>query len=158
LFIPIILQGAEVSFTTRAIHDNGLRYISAAESEEAVSHKEILYGEEHCAQTVVVVEGPLDVWAGGPGFACTFGTAFTPAQLLRISRYPRKILCYDSGDSAGELAVAGLAAALAVMPGTTEIVKLHTGKDAASADYDEIIELRRYAFGSEEGCGRIRNL
>lgn len=159
LFIPIMLQGDPVSFTTRAIHDNGLRYISAAETEEAVPHKDLLYGEEHCAQTVVVVEGPLDVWAGGPGFACTFGTAFTPSQLLRISRYPRKILCYDAGgDTAGAVAVEGLAAALAVMPGTTEIVRLQTGKDTAAADYEEILELRRFAFGSEVGCGRIRDI
>jgi hypothetical protein len=161
LYIPVLLQGDEVSYTTRAIHDNGLRYISAAEDEEAVSHKDLLYGEEHCAQTVLVVEGPLDVWSVGPGCCCTFGTAFTPAQLLRLSRYPRRVLCYDAemeGTGAGDKAVASLAAALSVMPGTTEVVKLSTGKDPSAARYEEVLELRRFAFGSEQGCGRIRNL
>lgn len=157
LFIPIYMQGRPVSWTTRSIAPNpGLRYISASEDEEAVNHKTLLYGEEHCSQTVVVCEGPLDVWAVGPGAVCTFGTAFTPAQLNRIAKYSRRILCYDAaGDRAGESAVAALGAVLSMMPGTTDIVKLTTANDPGAAACAELRELREFAFGDSYGIGKL---
>lgn len=159
LFIPVYLDGQPVSWTTRSIaKDPGLRYISASEDEEAISHKTLLYGEEHCDQTVIVVEGPLDVWAVGPGAVCTFGTAFTPQQLNRLAKYSRRILVYDAqGDTAGERAVEGLGAALAMLPGTTDIVKLTTGSDPGSASCDELMELRYFAFGASYGIGKLWN-
>lgn len=160
LVIPIFLDGRAVSWTSRSIaKDPGLRYISADPTEEAVPHKSLLYGEEHCGQSVIVCEGPLDVWAIGPGAVCTFGTAFTPAQLNRLARFSRRVLVYDSdANRAGENAVAKLAAVLSMLPGTNEIIKLDTGSDPGAAHPVELTELRQHVFGNGYGCGKLEHL
>src|SRR6185295_14603784 len=85
LVIPIEDEHGEVvSFTTRQLHDRGIRYKSAAPDEEVVSHKEVLYGERWASNAVIVVEGPLDAWSIGMGAVATFGLAVTDAQLDRL--------------------------------------------------------------------------
>lgn len=160
LVIPIHLDGVPVSWTSRSIAKNpGLRYISADATEELVPHKTLLYGEEHCDQSVIVCEGPLDVWAVGPGAVCTFGTAFTPAQLNRLAKFSRRVLVYDrDANRAGDNAVAQLAGVLSMLPGTNEIIKLDTGSDPGAATFAELTELRKYVFGNGYGCGKLEYL
>jgi len=67
LFIPIIYKGRMVSWTTRTIGETGLRYISAQPGQELMPHKTLLYGQDYVRHTVIIVEGPMDVWAIGPG-------------------------------------------------------------------------------------------
>lgn len=143
LFIPILLGGKLVSWTTRAIADAGGRYRSAGEEEESVPHKTLLYGEDKVlGPAVVVVEGPLDVWAVGPGAVCTFGVAFTPGQLARLARYPARVVCFDA-EPDGRRAAEEACAQLSLLPGETYRAEFTTGKDAASADPEEVHELRR---------------
>lgn len=144
LFIPIFHGGKMVSWTTRSIKpDEKLRYLSAALTEEAIPHKEILYGGDYCRHAVIVHEGPLDVWATGPGAVATCGTGYTDQQLLAIARYPRRVVCFDVEPAAQERATA-LCGDLAVFPGETLNVVLETGNDPASCDPAEILELQQY--------------
>jgi hypothetical protein len=144
LFIPIHHAGKIVSWTTRSIkRDEKLRYLSASASEEAIPHKEILYGGDYCRHTVIVHEGPLDVWATGPGAVAVCGTSYTDRQLLAIARYPRRVVCFDAEPVAQERAK-GLCSDLAVFPGETLNVVLETGNDPASCDFSEIEALRQY--------------
>lgn len=98
IFMPWELHGETVSWTTRTISDSSsLRYLSASEEEEILNHKELLYGEDLVrGHGVGVVEGQPDAWAGGPGFVATGGTSFTRAQVLRMSRYLRVVICFDA--------------------------------------------------------------
>jgi len=142
LFIPIHYGGDVVSWTTRAIGDKvTLRYVSASPTEEILDHKNLLYGEDYCRHTIIVHEGPLDAWAIGPGATATFGTTYSPAQINRIARYPRRVICFDS-DRAAQQRARALCAQLALFSGETDNVVLDA-KDAGSASEKERQELRK---------------
>lgn len=143
LWIPIHLNGRVVSWTTRMIGSGeGQRYISAAPEQEEVNHKELLYGEDHAGHAVVVVEGPVDVWAIGPGAVAILGLMTTPQQIERIGRYPVRAICTDAEPAALRRAER-LADVLQHYPGSTDVIELETGSDPADADPDEMREIRQ---------------
>lgn len=141
IFIPIMLQGEVVSFTTRSLLATGTRYISAGPSEESVDHRDLLYGEDYCGNAVVVHEGPFDVWRTGPGSVATLGTSYSKAQVRRIARYPRRVVCFDNEPDAQRRA-RKLCSLVEVFPGETYNVVLK-GKDASASSRKEIRKLRR---------------
>lgn len=141
LFIPIVYRGEMVSWTTRSISDRAdRRYRSAKASQEVLNHKHLLYGEDHCLHGVIVHEGPIDVWRTGAGAVATFGTDFTQAQVRRLARYAKRVVCFDNVPEA-QLQANKLCDALSAFPGTTYNVRLDA-KDAAEAHAGEIAELR----------------
>lgn len=141
IWIPIHLHGKVVSWTTRAIIDEGLRYQSAKAEQEKINAKDLLYGEDYCRSTVIVHEGPLDVWRTGPGSVATLGIDFSEAQVDRIAKYPVRVICYDS-EPAAQRQARKLTFVLEMFPGTTYNVILR-GKDASASDPREIRKLRR---------------
>lgn len=142
LFIPVHQQDRMVSWTTRSISSKAsLRYINADPEEEAVPIKSVLYGADHCTNCCVVVEGPFDVWKIGPGAVCTFGTQYTQAQLLQISRFPVRVICFDSEPQAQKQAQK-LIEELQPFPGKTYRAVLDA-KDPGSASETELSELRK---------------
>ena len=105
LFIPIYLRGDMVSWTTRSIlPDANSRYISARPEEEKYHHKHLLYGEDYCTDTIIICEGPTDVWNIGPGAVATFGLNYTKWQVARMVKYPNRIICFDNSDDAQNMA------------------------------------------------------
>jgi hypothetical protein len=143
LFIPIFWGEQAVSWTSRRLHDEGgnsPRYLTAKPNEEALSHKKILYGLDHCRDSVIVVEGPFDVWRIGFGAVCTFGVAYTRSQIALLSRYPTRVICYDAERDAQKRA-RKLCRELSAFGGTTHNVVLDA-KDPAEASQEEIRELR----------------
>lgn len=142
LWIPIRNPAGEtVSWTTRAIGDQKLRYISAAADQESEPHRELLYGAELARDAVIVVEGPTDAWAIGPGAVATCGVGFSPQQVAAISHYPVRVVCFDRDRQAQRRAIR-LCESLAVFPGKVSNVELETGGDPADADPAEIAEIR----------------
>ena len=144
LFIPIFdRNGYEVSWTTRAISTEvERRYISAELSEEVIPHKSLLYGAHLAGQSIIVVEGPVDAWAIGPGAVATFGLSVNRSQLNEIAKYPRRTICFDT-EPAAQARAKRLYNDLRYLSGVTKRATLETGKDAATADQTEICELRR---------------
>lgn len=149
LVIPIHDKtGKVVSWTTRAIRDgeNVVRYVSAKPEQEAIHHKELLYGEHLARSSIVVVEGPISAWGGGPGFVATLGLVITPQQIASMVKYPIRAICFDATPDAQKRA-RKLCRLLSSCPGQTENIELETGKDTAEASRDEISEIReRYLF------------
>jgi len=142
IFIPIHYRGEMVSWTTRAIVDDVRpRYKSANADEEMYPAKSLLYGEDHVRQSVIVCEGPTDVWAIGPGAVATFGTAFTLEQVKRIAKYPRRVILFDS-EPAAQKQARKLCRQLEVLDGDTFHVTL-AAKDPGSAKEKEIKKLRK---------------
>lgn len=143
LFIPIIHDGEMISWTTRAIgEDVERRYVNAARDQEVWSPKQFLYGSDYARSAVVVHEGPIDVWATGPGAVALMGLTYTVDQVQRLSRFPVRAICFDAEPNAQQRAHK-LAAELAKFPGDTIVVELETGKDTAEADRKEVQEIRR---------------
>lgn len=141
LFIPVNLGDKPVSWTTRAIGDATVRYVSAKPEHESVALKSTLYGSHLTKQSCVVVEGPVDVWRIGPGAVALYGLSYTPAQVALIAKYPVRAICLDNEHTAQRRA-RKLADDLAPFAGVTYVVQL-SGKDAAEAPAEEIAELRR---------------
>lgn len=141
VFIPIMYRGECVSWTTRALNNNGKRYISARPAQEKISIKQILYGDDWVRGTIIINEGPTDAWAIGPGAAATCGTGYTQAQLLAMSRHPQRYVCFDNEPDAQRRARA-LVDDLAMFPGHTANIQLDA-HDAGSAKPREIRQLRK---------------
>ena len=140
LIIPVHQNREVVTWTARALNDLGRRYFTAPDRCSRVPIKDTLYGEDHVSNAVLIVEGPLDVWAVGPGAVCTYGIAFTHTQVLRLSRYPKRVVCFDSEADAQRRARA-LCAQLACQPGEVVNIQL-SAKDAGSANPRELALLR----------------
>lgn len=144
IYIPITHQGKRVSWTTRSIApDAEQRYISASASQETVPHKSLVYGADHCRHGIVIVEGPADAWAIGPGAGALFGTAFSIPQVRQLIRFLYRTVCFDSSPDA-QARARELASQLSVFPGVTQVVQLDA-KDPGSAGSRELSRLRRAA-------------
>ena len=142
IFIPVHLNGRIVSWTTRSIGDHPVRYMSAnSERDGGMPIKDLLYGEDFARHTVVVVEGPADAWKIGPGAAATFGIAFSQEQVVRLSRFPVRVVCFDAEPQA-QRAARRLCEALQVFPGETLRVILPSG-DPGEASDTEIMKIRQ---------------
>jgi DNA primase len=141
LWIPIHYRGKIVSWTTRGLTDKEPRYVSASPEEEAIPHKDLLYGSDLAGNTIIVHEGPLDVWATGPGAVCTFGVQVTDSQIAKIAEYPRRIIVFDN-EAAAQRRARRLVDSLSVFSGVTIRACLASGNDAAVADVVELDELR----------------
>lgn len=143
IWFPITLNGKVMSWTTRSISEKGGRYVTARPDQEIMSARRLLFGMDKARHTIIVVEGPLDAVAVGPGAVATMGIAYTAAQAALIARFPRRVICFDAEPDAQRQA-ARLARELAPFDGVTYQVKLATGKDASRADRREVQELRDY--------------
>jgi len=143
LFIPITYRGVLVSWTTRAIGNRvSLRYISAP-AEMAQNPKDFIYGLDYCTHTIVVVEGPVDVWKIGPGAGALLGTTFTTAQVKQLAQIPRRFICFDSSKEAQSKA-RELCEQLACFPGETTNLVI-SAKDPGEASEAELKEIRHVA-------------
>ncbi len=142
ILIPIYYQGKAVSWSTRSIGKASPKYVSASPSEEAMNHRELLYGEDYCRHAIIIHEGPADVWQTGPGSVALFGTGYSAAQMAKIARYPIRVICLDNEPQAQQRA-RRLTDELSPFPGETYNVRLDA-KDAGEASPAEIQELRKF--------------
>lgn len=142
VWIPIYHRGAIVSWTARSISKTAeKRYISAGAQQESVSHKKILFGADFAGVSAVIVEGPLDAVKIGRGAVATCGTSYTRPQLLAMSKFPIRAVCFDNEPDARKRA-AELTEELSMFPGETYNVTLDA-KDAGEASGKELRKLRR---------------
>lgn len=140
LFLPVTVHNKQASWTTRAVGNVELRYISADPADERVPLKHTLYGQDLARQSVIVVEGPTDAWRIGPGAVATYGLSHTPAQVAAIGRYSVRVICFD-GEPTAQRRARKLADDLACVPGETYVVTL-SGKDPCDSPAAELAELR----------------
>jgi len=140
LFIPALLGGEVVSWTTRGVGMEK-RYDSAPAESERVPIKSILYGGDLCSHAVVCCEGPLDAWAIGPGGVATCGLGITALQVVALAAYPVRVVCFDNEEKAQRRAEE-VCLELAPFPGETFNVCL-SGKDASRSPKSEIEKLKR---------------
>jgi hypothetical protein len=146
IFIPVYMDGVLVSWTSRATTKSGPRYRTATNDQSALPVGTIVYGLDKVSHTAIIVEGPTDAWAVGPGAVAVLGVSYTDAQVHRLANVPRKVICFDSSLSAQRRAY-DLAGLLSTYGTDTVIVELETGSDPAEADKAEIEELRTRYLG-----------
>ncbi len=141
IFIPAIHHGKTVSWTTRSVLDTGTRYVNAGVEEEAIPLKKLLFGEDFIRHATIVTEGPFDCMRIGPGCVATCGIGFSRTQVLRTSKYPVRVIVFDSEPKAQDRA-RELCEALAPFPGKTIRVELDAA-DPGSASKNEVRRLRK---------------
>ena len=141
LYIPIHYRHEPISWTTRAIGESRMRYISARPEQERMPLKTVLYGADMAGHAIVITEGPTDAWAIGPGGVATLGLNWTPEQLERMKQYPIRVVCFDNSREA-QVRARKLTDYLSLFVGETYRVCL-SGKDPASSPKHEIKELRK---------------
>lgn len=142
IIIPIHREGEIVSWTSRSISDDGIRYITASNRQSSVPISQVLYGMDYVRNSVVVCEGPTDVWKIGPGAVALLGLSVSPWQMEWLSRIPNRLICLDNRPEAMRT-TRHLYDNLAVFGGKTYKVTL-SGKDAADSDESEIEEIRAF--------------
>jgi DNA primase len=145
IIIPIYFQGALVSYTSRDVTGRAeLKYKACPQAEEVVKHKKTIYGLDRAsAGTVIVVEGPPDVWRLGPGAVALYGTAFTPTQVGLLKEFERRFIFFDSGEVEAANQAQKLADLLSVFPGVTEVLDLGEEMDPADLTYKEALAIRK---------------
>ena len=101
IIIPIYQQGKLVSFHSRDITGEAATPKKACKMEDEVVHfKDTLYGYDRCkSNTVIVSEGPFDVWRWGYGAVCTWGIKFTERQVDLLSTFKNIFIIFDSSDT-----------------------------------------------------------
>lgn len=115
-------EGLLVNFQGRALGEaaHRPRYVTYRPDV----NKNLLYGEHKIhslTDTVVVVEGPADVWRLGAGAVATLGVGWSETQAELISQYSHRYIYFDP-DNAGRERAEVLATWLALYPGETEII------------------------------------
>lgn len=145
LFIPVIHQGVKVAWQTRSLNDlpNVPRYLSSSVDDSKHHLKSLLYGEDYCRNAIIICEGPTDVWRIGPGAVATFGTAVTPAQVYRISKYPVKAICFDDNRVAQVAADMLAEQLLDISGGPIHNFHIGEGLDPGSMDPEQVKEIRQ---------------
>lgn len=98
IIIPIYQNGKLVSFHSRDITGKASIPKKACKSENEVVHfKDTLYGYDRVkSNTVIVSEGPFDVWRWGYGAVCTWGIKFTEKQVDLLSTFKNIFIIFDS--------------------------------------------------------------
>lgn len=103
LYIPIVHEGRQVSFQTRATKaESKLKYISCPAEFESMNHKEILYMSQNFHSDLgIIVEGVTDVWKLGDRAAATFGIGFKSKQVSEIANtFKKAIILFDDDPQA----------------------------------------------------------
>ena len=144
IIIPIYFRGKLVSFQGRDITDKQrLRYKSLEIEKSVIHYKHTLYNIDNCiGDTVVVFEGPTDVWRWGVGGVATFSTAVTEQQIWLLSRYRRVFFMFDTGEESQGLALKA-ARKLACMGVVVEVLDLEMERDPGELTESEVHELRK---------------
>lgn len=144
IIIPIYFRGKLMSFQGRDITDRQrLRYKSLDIEKSVMHYKHTLYGIDYCeGNTVVVMEGPFDVWRWGDGAVATYGTTITEWQVRLLSRYRKVFFLFDAEEEAQRLALKA-AGKLACMGVGVEVVDLEGECDPAELNESEVRGLKK---------------
>lgn len=100
IIIPIYQGGRLVSYHSRDITGEAKIAKKACKIEDEVVHfKDTLYGYDRVkSNTVIVSEGPFDVWRWGYGAVCTWGIKFSERQVDLLTTFKNIFIIFDSSN------------------------------------------------------------
>jgi len=142
IIIPVIENEIIVNFTSRTIiKDKEPRYKMASieNDKPIIDLADLLYNFDTVNSKGLILEGPTDVWNVGDGSTCTFGTALSKAQMLKLAQLDLAVLVFDA-----EAMEDAMRLEYQIKPFVdTEIVELDPGLDPAQLTADEVLDLKR---------------
>ena len=140
IVIPYKRRGDTFSYQSRDYTGKRTpKYMACPKEEEAIPHKSVLYGMEYVrSPSVVLVEGPFDVWRVGRGRAvCGSGVELTPAQINILSKY-KKVYGWFDPDKAGQRQIEEVAERVQELGRTEFLVIPGTDRDPADMTNNEV--------------------
>lgn len=98
------------------------KYKVSHNKDITVSPASLLYGINKVpGDTIVIVEGPTDVWRLGPGAVAVLGIDWKTDQANLLRRFARRFIMFDPEADAAKKAI-GLARWLSLFQGSTEVI------------------------------------
>lgn len=115
-------DGKTVSWGGRAIGNDSRKYRMMEEEKCGEDPRTMIYGIHNVpGDSVIVVEGPADVWNVGPGACGTLGIDWKVEQANQLRQFTNRFVLFDPEPKAQRKAQQ-LADWLGTFPGHTEIV------------------------------------
>lgn len=143
IIAPIYYRGKMVSYQGRDYTDlQTLRYKACAEPDELLHHKLILYNIKKKYKKIILVEGITDVWRMGSRTVALFGTGYTKAQLILLSRLYRQVFILFDSEQEAQKRATNLMSELTALGVETENVVLSSG-DPGDLTTKEARDLKR---------------
>jgi DNA primase len=146
IIIPITYNNRLVSYTSRAIDPNEkVRYRTCTKEFERRHHKHCLYGLDFAVgKSVLVLEGPMDVWRFGIGAVSTFGIKYTEAQVMLLYKnFDRIFTMFDETETEAQQKASQLTAQLSTMGKAAEHITLGVDHDPAELKDEDAKYLMR---------------
>jgi len=142
IIAPIYQDKELVCYQGRDITNKAsAKYKSCHDEDAVIPIKSCLYGIDKCKDDwIIITEGVTKVWRLRTNATCTFGTAVTDAQLLRLSKFQRRYIFFDA-DEAGREGADNLAGRLSVLSGRTEICLVPGIDDVADIPQEDVNEI-----------------
>lgn len=137
IIIPIFWDRKVVSFQARDL--TGLhpaKYMACPKSRERIHHKNIVYTSPKHKETMIVVEGPADVWRLGSVAAATMGIKFTMSQVMTIASLADRIIILYDAERQAQTQARALATKLKALGKSVGIETLQKGDPADLTDSD----------------------
>lgn len=147
IIIPIWQGGVLSSYTSRDVTGrSSLRYKTCPKEEEVYPMKKSLYGlDKVMGDSVIVVEGPVDVWRLGAGAVATFGIGWTESQMLVLTKFKQVSILFDNEPQAQKQAHK-LAEELSWLVDEVVVLSGIEGKDPGEMTEQEVKALRTMAL------------
>ncbi len=135
-----------VAYVGRSIFEVKSKYMLTENERCAEEPSGFLYGEHKVSgDTVIVVEGPGDVWNIGPGAVATLGIKWHGEQANKLRQYRKRFVMFDPEPLAQKQAHK-LAEWLSMFPGETEIID-GLPSDPGNLPNEFVIKLRKEILG-----------
>lgn len=152
IIIPIYYHKKLVSFTTRDVTGKQTpKYLNAKIINSVLDPKSCLYNIDRVERSMLILEGPADVWRIGDGSVCTFGSEFSDSQVkllieeIKLKSITKVRVMFDPEPVATKKAKE-LAWMLSSFARDTAVIEYDGEKDPGSMSESEVRQVRMAVF------------
>lgn len=148
IIIPYIRQNKTYTFSSRSIipGQSGPKYLHNSTEQSVFAPKEILFNEDSCKDSCLVLEGVFDVFRIGSGSVALSGIQYTQRQVFLLSRFKRIFILFDPEEQA-QIQAIKLSKDLSFCSSSVEIIKVETDLDPGNYLDKDVKYLKRFLFG-----------
>lgn len=148
ILIPVLYEGRVVNYTARDVTGRAeTPYVNCKNDQAIIPIRDCIYNRDSVRDTVLIVEGPIDVWRMGSGSISVFGMEVSKEQIGAIvdTGAKRAFVMFDGEEQAIKKAHK-VAMALSGLIPFVEVLELEKG-DPDSLEEKDVQEIRKLVFG-----------
>jgi hypothetical protein len=138
IIIPIIMDNRLVNFTSRDVSGLArIKYYHAPEETILVGIRGSLYNLDNTSDSIILVEGPADVWRLGNNSVATFGVQVTTEQIHKLTdKGFKNIFVMFDGEKEATNKAYEVANRLEPFVDHTEVIEMAEGDPGELSDED----------------------